>query len=82
MNINAVNSCSIVQEPTPDHKAVVINIKKYKKPRGKGYWKMNNSVIDDTDYKDGITSLYNETIKRYNNTVSKALLWNYLKIKI
>ena len=82
VNIIAVNSCSIVQAPTPDHKAVVINIKKYKKPRGKGYWKMNNSVIDDTDYKDGITSLYNETIEQYNNTVSKALLWDYLKIKI
>ena len=27
---------------------------------------MNNSVIDDTDYKDGITSLYNETIEQYN----------------
>ena len=56
-NTKYITSCKIIQAPAPDHKAVVLNVKKCSKPRGKGYWKMNNSVISDEKYKEGITKL-------------------------
>ena len=39
VNIIAVNSCSIVQAPTPDHKAVVITLRNIRNPEEKAIGK-------------------------------------------
>ena len=75
-------SCTIVQAPAPDHKAVCVELTVKKKSRGKGYWKMNNEVIDEKDFKDGIKQLYDDVVNEYGNEVSRCNLWEYLKIKI
>ena len=80
-NSKYVTSCNIVQSPAPDHRAVVLSVKKCSKPRGKGYWKMNNSVISDEKYKEGIIRLFNNVTVEYQD-VSPVLLWEYLKVKI
>ena len=48
--VQHVKSCTIVQAPTPDHKAISLDIKFCNKERGKGYWKLNNSVLNDDEY--------------------------------
>ena len=73
-NSKYVTSCNIVQAPAPDHRAVVLSVKKCSKPRGKGYWKMNNSVISDEKYKEGIVRLFNNVTVEYQD-VSPVLLW-------
>ena len=81
-SLQHVKSCSFVQAPTPDHKAISLDIQFYNKERGKGYWKLNNSVLNDEEYKQGIAELYNETDMQYEGQVSNTLLWEFLKVKI
>ena len=76
------DSCAIKQAPAPDHKAVTMNIRLRTNVRGKGYWKLNNSIINDEEYVEGITKLYEETVEEYGGVVSTSLLWEFLKIRI
>ena len=75
-------TCVMRQAPTPDHKAVYIEVKARRNTRGKGYWKMNNSVINEENYREGISKLFDETLEEYGEHVPKSVLWEYLKIKI
>ena len=70
------------QAPTPDHKAMFIEVKVRHNTRGKGYWKMNNSVINEENYREGISELFDDTLEEYGEHVPKSVLWEYLKIKI
>ena len=42
-------SCNKIQ--APDHKAVVLDVQVSNRKRGKGYWKMNNSILNGEQYK-------------------------------
>ena len=42
--------------------------------RGKGYWKLNNSVIEEENYKEGIIKLFDDAIEEYGDDVPKSLL--------
>ena len=77
-----IQNCNITQAPAPDHKAVCFYMVMDKKIRGKGYWKMNNQVITEKDYVEGITTLYNEVVLDYGHHVTKGNLWEYLKLRI
>ena len=79
---NVTDSCAIKQSPSPDHKAVVIEIAMNKKIRGKGYWKMNVSILKDPNYVEEITNLITCTIAEYEKILSKGDLWEYLKVLI
>ena len=68
-------SCNIIQAPAPDHKAVRLDVLISNRRRGKGYWKMNNSILIDEQYKTGIIALYNDTLDQYSDSVSCILLW-------
>lgn len=72
----------IIESPAPDHRAVTFRFRIINKPRGKGYWKMNNSVLQDPQFKEGITTLVNGILDKYNEQVSRQILWEYTKIKI
>ena len=74
--------CAIKQAPAPDHKTVTMNIRVRTNARVKGYWKLNNSIINDEEYIEGITKLYEETVEEYGEDVSTSLLWEFLKIRI
>jgi hypothetical protein len=76
---NIVKSCNIKQSPSPDHKAVVMEISMNNKNRGKGYWKLNSSLIEDPSYVEVITELITKTIDEYDHFLSKSELWEYLK---
>ena len=79
---NSIQSCTIVQAPAPDHKAVILEVHITEQKRGAGYWKMNNSILNDEEYKEGITELYYNALEEYGDHVSHVLLWEFLKLKI
>jgi len=83
---NVLKSCCISskihQSPSPDHKAVSISIRSKFNERGKGYWKLNNSIIDESEYVNGIKTIYNEVLAEYRDSISIHLLWDYLKLRI
>ena len=68
--------------PTPDHKAVTALIKSASNPSGKGYWKLNVSILDENDYVIGDKSVIDKTITDYDNDLCKSKLWELIKIRI
>ena len=50
--------------------------------RGKGYWKLNNSLLEIEGYHEGITRIYDDVIEEYEPYVSKAVLWDYFKLRV
>ena len=74
--------CVLSQSPAPDHGSVVLEIKIKYNSRGKGYWKLNNSILGEENYKEGIIKLFDDVVETYGDDVPKCLLWEFLKIKI
>ena len=68
--------------PTPDHKAVDLELQLTNCKKGKGYWKMNVSVLEDDKYLEGAKSLILSTIEEYSGHVDKISLWEFLKMRI
>ena len=62
------------QAPAPDHKAVAMVIKTGSNTRGKGSWKINNSVLKEENYKVGINKLFVDLLEEYGQDVPKPLL--------
>ena len=47
-----VTSCSIVNSPESDHSAIMLHLKSENlmQPKGPGFWKFNNSLLEDCEY--------------------------------
>ena len=61
---------------------MVLEISITERKRGAGYWKMNNSILNDEEYKNGINKLYYDALDQYEGHVPTMLLWDYIKVKI
>ena len=75
-------ACKITESPAPDHRAVCLTLNLITKTRGAGYWKLNNSVLKENQYKEGITTLFNNLNSEYSDHVSRQVLWDFVKAKV
>ena len=50
--------------------------------KGKGYWKFNNSLLDDNTFVQNVKSKINETIPIINSYSDLRVGWEYLKYKM
>ena len=65
--------------PAPDHNAVTLELNVTGKTRGKGYWKFNNTHLEDPLFAEGVKNLIAKAIKEYDVGVTKSMLWEYIK---
>ena len=86
MNIPSISSCHI--RPTlidsTDYLAISLKIKILNN-RGKGYWKMNNSLLHDTIYKQIIETLITSTttqLSKNHNPHNSQTIRELLKCNI
>jgi hypothetical protein len=77
-----IELCEHKPAPTPDHKAVIVQICKNINERGKGYWKLNTSVIEEENYKLGIRQVITSTCKEYSESLTSGKLLEFIKIRI
>ena len=81
--LNNITKFELKFAPTPDHKALQINVEIHTATRGPSYWKMNISVLDEIAYQDAIKKLIrNEIDKGIMNNQSNMLVWDLIKVKI
>ena len=64
-----------------DHSLIDINFALHS--RGPGFWKLNNSFLNETEYINQIRAVIEETHNDYlhDNMVNNALLWEMIKFK-
>ena len=82
MLYKSVIKCYITNAPAPDHKAVVCIINLVECDRGKGYWKLNSSIIKDQEYQQLINGIIENTCDTYQGILSDGHLWELLKLRI
>ena len=64
-----------------DHNAISLKIKVSESTRGRGYWKLNNSLLSDTLYRESIIKLVAKIRLEYEN-INAQVKWEMCKIKI
>ena len=79
---HSVTSCQHKITPAPDHKAVILVIEEGKTERGKGYWKLNVSILNDEEYRADIRQIIRDTISEYINLVDKSSIWELIKVRV
>ena len=77
-----VESCDDVITPCPDHKAVLLCVRGDERPRGRGYWKLNLSVLGEENSKESIRKIISDTLSEYRHQVEKAVIWELVKIRV
>ena len=74
--------CTIEPAPVPDHNTVVAVFERHCIERGHGYWKLNTQLLSETNYKEGVKKIFNNTRQEFENILSKRMLWDLCKIRI
>ena len=66
-----------------DHQSVFLNFLSSVEEKCKGFWKINNSILNDKDYQDKINGIILKYSARINNDLKNCrLLWDALNVEI
>ena len=52
------------------------------RPRGKGYWKLNVSILNDEAYVIEMNKLIENSIEEHKEQVSNGDFWEFLELRI
>ena len=59
-----------------------LNQKIYKKKRGPGYWKFNNSLLEDEEFVTKMSFIIKHAAEKHKDIADKRLYWEMLKMEI
>ena len=85
LNDSAIADCissEIIDLPYTDHRGVLINIQNDQIKHGRGYWKMNDSLLSDQTYVDGVNKIVHGTYSENVGNLSIHTIWDLCKFKI
>ena len=82
--VGSCSACEIIQAPSTDHKAIMLEINNSHFKRGPGYWRFNNSHLKDPLFLDHINTLLEDTLKENDTlgSLNPTDKWELCKIKI
>ena len=76
-----LNNCKILTLPHSDHRAVFLNLEFFKFRRGKGTYKMNDKLFEDSIFKETVRKLIRDNILSLEG-LDPILKWNIIKARI
>ena len=67
-----------------DHSLVTLKLSLHSNARGRGFWKLNTSLLNETEFINQIKSTIQQTKDEYANDefVDPKLLWEMIKMKV
>ena len=79
-----INEFRILPNIYSDHSAVSLSLSFHKPgpPRGPGFWKFNNSLLDDNSYVEKLCFLIPQVAQKYQDVKDKGLYWEMIKMEI
>lgn len=78
-----VEQVNIIPSILTDHSAIYLHIKTFEKEaKGKGYWRLNNSFLDEENYITGIRSGVGDWLTECEQFTDERMQWEYIKYKI
>ena len=77
-------SCKILNAPETDHSAISLHLKSHelKQDKGPGFWKFNNSLLEDSRYVNKLRENIREYREKYANVEDLELKWDLIKMEI
>ena len=79
-SLESLSNCRYDHGLNSDHSYVTLNIKGEQIERGRGYWKFNNSFLEDAEFVADIRTIITETCN--SSYDSYGGLWDVIKMKI
>lgn len=63
---------------------ILLKIALHHNPRGRGFWKLNTSLLKEKEYLNLIKTTIYQAKNEYqlDNSVNPALLWDMIKMKV
>ena len=78
-----VQKVDIQSSIAPDHKTVFLSLHWTKVvPRGPGFWKFNNTLLEDNNYVEQMRQKYSGFREKYKYIQDKRMYWELLKMEI
>ena len=79
-----VTHADIVPGLKTDHSMITLNVALHSNPRGKGFWKLNTSLLSEMKYVQEIKTTIESTVSQYKDdtSVNPVLLWEMIKLKV
>ena len=79
-----INLADIVPGYKTDHSMILLKKALHHNPRGRGFWKLNTSLLKEEEYLNLIKTTIYQTKNEYqsDNSVNPALLWDMIKMKV
>ena len=78
--VQTIQCSSVTSSPAPDHNALSVTLRFTTNKRGNGYWKLNNSLLCDENYKAIIRSDISHAIDTYGSIITKQELVDLIKV--
>ena len=68
----------------PDHSTITLQLKSeiLSQPKGHGFWKLNNSLLEDCDYVDKLREEIPLFENKYSDVQNLSLKWDLIKMEI
>lgn len=79
--LQLISNCYISPGLHSDHSLVILNIHCSSEMRGPRYWKLNNSLLQDSIYVDQITRLLHSELNDVND-LNPSAKWEFIKYKV
>lgn len=81
---NVVSSCNISNAPESDHSVITLHLKSenLKQNRGPGFWKFNNSLLEDAEYTNKLHENLDSFKNKYAEVDDLGLKWDLIKMEI
>jgi len=77
-----VINCDIVSVPMSDHRGCLLVLKFTDTVRGPGYWKFNNSLLQDLNFVNQMNDVIEDYFLENSNDDDFQMLWELLKLRI
>ena len=76
-----VDASSIQPAYCTDHSMITLSLNLLNHPRGRGFWKLNSTLLQDPEYVTRIKTTIRET-EEQNSTANKQTLWELVKYQM
>ena len=82
--INEALTCEILNAPETDHSIIKLHLKSEssRQPKGPGFWKFNNSLLEDEKYTNKLRESITLFKNKYSDVDDLSLRWDLLKMEI
>lgn len=81
--LQSIKKCDIMATPLSDHSAIFLELDFKENIRGKGFWKFNDLLLNDTQYKEKIEQAIDKVIsKNRHEGLNPLVSWEMTKLEV